>query len=169
LLFCEEGVVEWREISTGVVVVSDRCFRGERADAGGPAVRKAVEEYGGTVARLEIVPDEVRAIAEALKRLCGRCDLILTTGGTGASPRDVTPEATREVVERELPGFGEAMRARSLAITPHAIISRGVAGIAGETLIINLPGSPRGAVECFGFVSAAVPHAVDLIKGKQVE
>ena len=106
---------------------------------------------------------------EALRRLCETCDLVLTTGGTGASPRDVTPEATRRVIERELPGFAEAMRAGSLKITPHAMISRAIAGIANQTLIINLPGSPKGAVECFNFVVPAIPHAIDLIKGKQVE
>lgn len=161
--------MNWQEITTGILVVSDRSFRGEREDASGPALESAVRELGGKVAELGIIPDDIEAIARALRRLCETCDLILTTGGTGASPRDLTPEATRRVIERELPGFAEAMRAGSLKITPNAMISRAIAGIAGQTLIINLPGSPKGAVECFNFVTPAIPHAIDLIKGKQVE
>jgi len=161
--------MNWQEITASILVVSDRSFRGEREDASGPALDSAVRKLGGKVAELGIIPDDIEAIAHALRRLCETCDLVLTTGGTGASPRDLTPEATRRVIERELPGFAEAMRAGSLKITPNAMISRAIAGIAGQTLIINLPGSPKGAVECFNFVAPAIPHAIDLIKGRQVE
>jgi molybdenum cofactor synthesis domain-containing protein len=158
-----------KDITTGILVVSDRSSRGEREDASGPALQEAVKSRGAAVVEREIVPDEISAIVNALRRMCESCDLILTSGGTGASPRDVTPEATRRVITRELPGFGDVMRARSLPITPHAMISRATAGVAGETLVINLPGSPGGAVECLSFVAPAIPHAVDLIKGRQVE
>lgn len=159
----------WAGMRIGILIISDRSSRGEREDATGPALQKAVEAMGGGVAERDIVPDEVPAIVNALRRMCEKSDLVLTGGGTGASPRDVTPEATRHIIRRELPGFGEAMRAKSLDITPHAIISRATAGICDRTLIVNLPGSPKGAVECLGFVAAAIPHAIDLIKGKQVE
>ena len=159
----------WESIRTCILIISDRSARGEREDTTGPALQQALETMGGEVVKREIVPDEIPAIVNALRRMCEECDLVLTSGGTGASPRDVTPEATRHVIRRELPGFGETMRAGSLAVTAHAMISRALAGIAGETLVVNLPGSPTGAVECLGFVSEAIPHTIDLIKGRQVE
>jgi molybdenum cofactor synthesis domain-containing protein len=161
--------MKWDEIKIAILVISDRSYRGEREDATGPALERAVGELGGKVEELGIVPDEVEEIARELRRLCGVTDLVLTAGGTGASPRDVTPEATLKVIERELPGFGETMRSESRKITPHAMISRAISGICGRALVINLPGSPRGAVECLAFVAPAIPHALDLIKGKQVE
>lgn len=154
-----------------ILTLSDRCSTGERADGSGPALRTWLEERGVTVTCTEVIPDESSLISEKLIEWSdsGAYDLILTTGGTGVSPRDVTPEATERVVERLLPGFGEVMRMESLKKTPHAIISRAVAGIRKNTLIINLPGSPKGATENIGFVWAAVPHAVAKLQGDPEE
>uniref|UniRef100_C6E813 Molybdopterin adenylyltransferase n=1 Tax=Geobacter sp. (strain M21) TaxID=443144 RepID=C6E813_GEOSM len=154
-----------------ILTLSDRCSTGERADGSGPALRSFLEERGVTVTCTEVIPDEASIISEKLADWSdnGSFDLILTTGGTGVSPRDVTPEATERVVDRVLPGFGEVMRAESLKKTPHAIISRAIAGIRKNTLIINLPGSPKGATENIGFVWAAVPHAVAKLQGDPEE
>lgn len=154
-----------------ILTVSDRTARGERPDGSGPALAQAVERRGGVVVSVEVVPDERRLIEAALRRLAaaGEVDLILTTGGTGIGPRDVTPEATLAVLERRLPGMAEAMRARSLEVTPHAMLSRAEAGVAGGCLIVNLPGSPTGAVECFEVVAPAVPHALELLRGTAQE
>ena len=155
-------------IRVGVLTVSDRSARGEREDLGGPAVVVVVLAQLPDVAVVEraIVPDERAAIAARLAHWADALglDLILTTGGTGFAPRDVTPEATRDVIERETPGLAEAMRAASLRITPHAMLSRGVAGIRGRTLIINLPGSPKGAVENLGTIAPVLPHAIELLR-----
>lgn len=148
-----------------ILTVSDRSHRGERADAAGPALAEAVRALPGAVVAREIVPDERREIADAIRRLAADADVVLTTGGTGLGPRDVTPEATREVIEREAPGFGEEMRRRSLAITPNAIVSRATAGTVGRALVVNLPGSPKAAVECLGFVADGLRHAVRLLTG----
>lgn len=158
-------------MKAAILTLSDRCSTGERADGSGPALRAWLEERGVTVAHTDVIPDEGALISERLVDWAdsGRFDLILTTGGTGVSPRDVTPEATCRVVERLLPGFGEVMRMESLKKTPNAMISRAVAGIRKETLIINLPGSPKGATECLSFVWAAVPHAVAKLKGDPEE
>ncbi|ACH39287.1 molybdopterin adenylyltransferase MoaB, putative [Citrifermentans bemidjiense Bem] len=154
-----------------ILTLSDRCSTGERADGSGPALRSWLEEHGVTVTCTEVIPDEASLISEKLAAWSdsGSFDLILTTGGTGVSPRDVTPEATERVVDRVLPGFGEVMRAESLKKTPHAIISRAIAGIRKNTLIINLPGSPKGATENISFVWAAVPHAVAKLQGDPEE
>ena len=150
-------------IRVGVLTVSDRSARGEREDLGGPAVAAAVlaQLPDAAVVERAIVPDERAAIAARLAHWADdlSLDLILTTGGTGFAPRDVTPEATRDVIERETPGLAEAMRAASLRITPHAMLSRGVAGIRGRTLIVNLPGSPKGAVENLGTILPVLAHA----------
>ncbi len=155
-------------IRVGVLTVSDRSARGEREDLGGPAVAAAVAARlpGAEVAARAIVPDERAEIAAVLAGWADDLglDLILTTGGTGFAPRDVTPEATRDVVEREAPGLAEAMRADSLAVTPHAMLSRAVAGIRGRTLIVNLPGSPKGAVENLATILSVLPHAVELLR-----
>ncbi len=155
-------------IRMGVLTVSDRSARGEREDLGGPAVAAAAltQLPGAAVAEQAIVPDERAAIAARLAHWADALglDLILTTGGTGFAPRDVTPEATRNVIERETPGLAEAMRAASLRITPHAMLSRGVAGIRGRTLIVNLPGSPKGAVENLATILPVLPHAIDLLQ-----
>lgn len=154
------------DIRFGVLTVSDRSARGEREDASGPALRNAIEERGGTVAYQAIVADESSEIEQTLYAWCDAAavDVILTTGGTGCAPRDVTPEATVAVIERPVPGIAEAIRAASLKFTPHAMLSRGVAGIRKRTLIINLPGSPKGAVQGFEVVLAVIPHAVQLLR-----
>lgn len=150
----------------GVITVSDRSWRGERSDASGPAVGDTVVSQGWQVIRTAIVPDELDEIARRLTDWADADDLdvILTTGGTGFSPRDVTPEATRAVVERLTPGLVEAMRAASLRQTPHAMLSRAEAGIRRRTLIINLPGSPQGAVENLLVVIPVLSHAVQLLR-----
>jgi molybdenum cofactor synthesis domain-containing protein len=151
-----------------VLTVSDRSFRGEREDRSGPAVAEAVLRLlGAEVVEVKVVPDEKDDIAWNLVRLADnvRVDLVLTTGGTGLAERDVTPEATRSVVSFEVPGLPEAMRAASRAALPAAMLSRQVAGIRGKTLVVNLPGSPRGAVECLEAISSALPHAVSMLRG----
>lgn len=149
----------------GILTVSDRSARGERPDLSGPAIEAAIVEQGWEVGRVEIVPDELQVLIETLSSWTdsGELDIILTTGGTGFSPRDVTPEATIAVVEREAPGLAEAMRAASLSVTPHAMMSRATAGIRKGTLIVNLPGSPRGALENLKVILPVFEHAVALL------
>lgn len=152
-------------IRFGILTVSDRAARGERADTSGPALAALIQGEGWSVVRQSLLPDREADIRTELISWAdsGEVDVILTTGGTGFSPRDVTPEATRAVIEREVPGIAEAMRAASLKITPHAMLSRIVTGIRGRTLILNLPGSPKGAVENFQIVVPVLPHAVQLL------
>ena len=154
-------------MNVALLILSDRGARGERADASGPALENWLKERGVETCRCEVIPDEAALIVDRLRQWADsrEFDLIITCGGTGVSPRDVTPDATVQVLDRLIPGFGEVMRAKSLLKTPHAMISRAVAGIRGETLIINLPGSPKGAIENLEAVWPAVPHAVDKIKG----
>lgn len=158
-------------MKAAILTLSDRSSRGERADASGPALEKWLAEQGVKTLCAEVIPDDLDTIVAQLKEWAdsGRFDLILTTGGTGVSPRDVTPDATRQILDREIPGFGEMMRAESLKKTPHAMISRAVAGIRGNSLIINLPGSPKGAVENLEAVWRAVPHAVAKLQGDPEE
>jgi molybdenum cofactor synthesis domain-containing protein len=153
-------------IKIGILTISDRSARGERPDASGPALQALVEARGWQVARTGIVPDDLLTISDTLVDWCssGEVDVLLTTGGTGFSPRDVTPEATLAVVERQAPGLAEAMRQASLQATPHAMLSRAAAGIRAQTLIINLPGSPKGATENLQVVLAVLPHAVQLLR-----
>lgn len=153
-------------VRVGILTVSDRSARGERPDASGPALVAVVTAQGWEVARQATLPDDLPALREMLTSWCdsGGLDLLLTTGGTGFSPRDVTPEATRAVIERDAPGLAEAMRAASLRLTPHAMLSRATAGIRRRTLIINLPGSPKAAVENLQVVLPALPHAVQLLQ-----
>ena len=157
----------------GIVVVSDRASRGEYEDRGGPAVRAYLSDVLTTPWRAvtRVIPDEVDLVRDTLIGLVddGGCSLVITTGGTGPAPRDVTPEATAVVVDKELAGFGEAMRAVSLAHVPTAILSRQTAGVRGSALIINLPGSPKAVRECLDAVFAAVPYCVDLIGGPYLE
>jgi len=150
----------------GIITVSDRSARGERQDASGPALERRVQMLGWSVIRTAILPDELPVLQDTLAAWAdsGELDVILTTGGTGFSPRDITPEATRAVVEREAPGLAEAMRFASLQKTPHAMLSRAVCGIRGGVLIINLPGSPQGAVENFEVLIPVIPHAVQLLR-----
>ncbi len=152
-------------IRFGILTLSDRSARGERADASGPALANLIQAEGWSVAKQALLPDEESAIRAMLISWAdsGELDVILTTGGTGFSPRDVTPEATRATIEREAPGLAEAMRAASLKITPHAMLSRVVVGIRKKTLIINLPGSPKGAVENLQVVTPVLSHAVQLL------
>jgi len=158
-------------MKAAILTLSDRCSTGERADGSGPALQAWLEGRGVIVVHTEVIPDEGALISERLAEWSdsGRFDLILTTGGTGVSPRDVTPEATERIVDRLLPGFGEVMRMESLKKTPNAMISRAVSGIRKQTLIINLPGSPKGATECISFVWPAVPHAVAKMQGDPEE
>lgn len=151
----------------GILTLSDKGARGERTDLSGPALTDWLRPHGVETVLYEMIPDEEELISAKLREWAdgGELDIILTTGGTGVSPRDVTPEATMKVLERVIPGLGELMRFRSLAKTPSAAISRAVAGIRGRTLIINLPGSPKGAVENLEAVWEAVPHAVAKIQG----
>jgi len=152
--------------TAAVVTVSDKGSAGERKDESGPVVRSILEDAGIEVVRVVIVADERAKLKRILDDLCGEgVDLVVTTGGTGVSPRDVTPEATLDVIDREVPGLAEAMRAESLKVTAHAMISRAVCGLKGKTLIINLPGSPRGARECLNVVMPAVPHALEVAAG----
>jgi molybdenum cofactor synthesis domain-containing protein len=154
-------------IRTAIITLSDKGSKGEREDESGPAIRAMVAGIGAVVEHYEVIPDEKALIAETLARLSDSCtiDLILTTGGTGVAPRDVTPEATLSVIDRELPGMAEAMRSESLKKTPHAMISRAVAGVRKQTLIINLPGSPRAVRENLAVVLPALSHAIEKIKG----
>jgi molybdopterin adenylyltransferase len=150
-----------------VLTVSDRAARRERPDASGPAVRERLERAAYRVVEMAVVPDEVPEIETVLRRWAdgGEIDVVLTTGGTGIAERDRTPEATLAVCDRTVPGIGEAMRHAGLAKTPHAMLSRGVAGVRGQTLIVNLPGSPRAAVESLEAVLPALPHSVELLSG----
>jgi len=150
----------------GILTLSDRSSLGERADSSGPALAHLVQAEGWSVTKQSLLPDDETAIRAILSEWAdsGELDVILTTGGTGFSPRDVTPEATRAVIEREAPGLAEAMRAFSLKITPHAMLSRIVTGIRRKTLIVNLPGSPKGAVENLQVVLPVLPHAVQLLR-----
>ena len=155
-------------ISAAVVTISDGAHQGTRTDKSGPAVAERVEAAGCNVVERRIVPDERDQIASALRQIAdtGMARVIFTTGGTGCALRDVTPEATRDVIEREIPGFGEQMRAVGLKSTRFAPLSRALAGNRGPVLIINLPGSPRGALESLDAILELVPHVLDLLSGK---
>lgn len=154
-------------IRAAILVTSDKGYHGERADLSGPALAAWLRDRSIEVAETKILPDEAEAISTTLTEWADtlRYDLILTVGGTGVTPRDITPEATRRVLEREIPGIGEAMRAANVSRTPFAILSRAIAGIRGWTLIVNLPGSPKGAIENLEAVWTVVPHAVRKIQG----
>jgi len=158
-------------ISAGVITVSDRGSRGEREDKSGQEIVRMLKGIAATVVHTIIIPDEKDQIRDALIECTDKkkLDLIVTTGGTGVSPRDVTPDATLEVIEKEVPGMAEAMRRESAAITPHAMISRAVVGIRGCSLIVNLPGSPRGVRENLAVILPALKHAIEKIKGDDAE
>lgn len=157
-------------ISVAIITISDKGSRGERNDTSGPEIEKALDKKIYSVKDIVIIPDEKKLIVKELKKFINKhYDLIFTTGGTGLGPRDVTPEATFEVIEKPLPGFSEAMRIQNLKSTPFSIISRGICGISKRTLIINLPGSPKAVKECIEVILPAIPHAVRSLKGKIAE
>ncbi|HBR18451.1 MAG: molybdenum cofactor biosynthesis protein [Deltaproteobacteria bacterium RIFCSPLOWO2_12_FULL_43_16] len=158
-------------ITVGILTMSDKGSRGEREDLSGKEIERMIKDLPAEVMAYEVIPDETDIIKAKIKEFVDKkkLDLILTTGGTGVSPRDVTPEATRAVIEKELPGMAEVMRAESLKKTPNAMISRAVCGIRKQSLIINLPGSPRAVRENLSVVLPAISHAVEKIKGSQEE
>jgi len=154
-----------RGIRFGILTVSDRSAQGKRADLAGPALKSLLEAEGHQVVLISIVPDDIESISGILAHWCDNepVDIILTTGGTGFAPRDVTPEATQAVIQKPTPGIDEAARAFSLKITPHAMLSRNASGIRGNTLILNLPGSPKAAQEILEYLLPVLPHAVSII------
>lgn len=154
-------------IKTGILTISDKGSKGERIDGTGPAIKNNLDENIYKIEYYKIIPDEIEIICEELIYMCDELnlDLVLTNGGTGFSKRDVTPEATMKVIKRQTPGIPEAMRHMSLAITPKAMLSRATAGIRDNTLIINLPGSPKGAVENLNFILPALPHGIEILSG----
>lgn len=152
-------------IKVAILTLSDKGSIGERKDTSGPAIEKLIKKIMANVVSYDILPDNKTKIKKKLISLCRKADLILTTGGTGVSPSDVTPDATKEVIQYEIPGIAEAMRAASLKKTPHAMMSRAVAGVRGETLIVNLPGSPKAARETLSSIIPVLPHAIEKIKG----
>ncbi len=156
-------------IKVAVLTLSDKGSAGSRKDKSGPLIEKLIKKIKGRVVSYDILPDEKKLIKKKLISLCNKADLILTTGGTGLSPRDVTPEATLEVIKRQIPGIAEAMRYKGLKKTPNAMISRAVAGVRGKTLIINLPGSPIAVKENLEVILPALSHAVEKIKGSKKE
>ena len=151
-----------------VVTVSDRSFRGERPDVSGPVLARLLREAGATLVESVVIPDEAAVIAQTLMRLADHagCELIITTGGTGLSPRDVTPEAAEQVITRRVPGMEEAIRQDSLRHTPLAMLSRGLVGVRGSTLIITMPGSPKAVEECFAVVKPVLGHAITLLRNE---
>jgi molybdopterin adenylyltransferase len=151
------------QIQVGIITISDRASAGDYKDLGGPALKSAARAAGWQILAEAIVPDDAARIQETVRSISKQgCGLILTTGGTGIGPRDVTPEAIRAIMRVELPGFGEVMRAESMKITPNAILSRNLAAVVDHAFVIALPGKPSGAVECLGFVQGAIAHGVAL-------
>jgi molybdopterin adenylyltransferase len=155
-------------VNAAVLTVSDRVSRGVVADTSGDELERCLRADGYDVDR-RVVPDEPAEIAAAISELAAGASIVLTTGGTGVAPRDVTPEATRTVIEREVPGIAEALRADAVTRTPHGLLSRGTAGLVGRTLIVNLPGSPGGCRDGYALLRPALPHALALVAGEQTE
>lgn len=158
----------WR---VGVITVSDKGSNGEREDQSGELLRRMVKKIQGEVVCYVVIPDDLETIRETLVRFCDgeKLDLIFTTGGTGLSPRDVTPEATQSVIQREVPGIAEAMRQKTSAQTKYALLSRQVTGVRGSTLIINLPGSPKAVQECYEVIEPILPHGLEIMTGKGID
>lgn len=165
-----DGVVVWPRFRALVITLSDRCSRGEAIDESGPALLGELSLLGAEVSHC-LLPDDSTLLTQALIQACDNntVDLIITTGGTGLSPRDITPETTQRCIEREVPGIAEEMRRASLTKTPHAMLSRAVAGIRGQTLIVNLPGSRKGSTECFAILRSALPHALEVLTGDTLD
>ena len=165
------AVGDYMTFKVVILTISDRGSKGEREDSSGPLIQEMVRDLPSEVIYYEIIPDEKEKIVDALKKSVDqlKADLILTTGGTGLSPRDVTPDATLEVIQKEVPGFSEAMRAESLKKTPHAMISRAIVGVRGSSLIVNLPGSPKSVKENLSVILPALPHALSKLKGDPSE
>jgi molybdopterin adenylyltransferase len=154
-------------ITVGIITVSDRASRGQYEDQSGPALQQFCEQHDWSVAATRVVPDEEALIGDTTVEVARTCALVLLTGGTGIAARDVTPEAIRAVADKELPGFGEAMRMKSFEKFPNAILSRSLAAVVGQSLVVCLPGSPKAAVECLGYVAGAISHTVELLSGNQ--
>jgi molybdopterin adenylyltransferase len=160
------ALLQSMQIEAGIITISDRASAGDYDDLGGPALKEVAQKIGWHVLAEAIVPDDAVRIQETIRSFAKQgCGLILTTGGTGIGPRDVTPEAIRAIMRVELPGFGEVMRAESMKITPNAILSRNLAAVVDQALVIALPGKPTGAVECLSFVQGAIPHGVAVAQG----
>ena len=157
--------------SVAIITISDKGSRGEREDLSGPAIKELITPLPAQIQIYQVIPDETESISATLKDCSDElhCDLIITTGGTGVGPRDVTPEATRAVIDREIPGMAEVMRMESLKKTPHAMISRAVVGTRGQSLIVNLPGSPKAVKENLSVLLPALSHAIDKIKGDNAD
>lgn len=157
-------------IRAAVITASTKGAKGERVDESGPAMAEMLRASGAEVISVDVVPDDVERIVEKMRRaIRSGANVVLTTGGTGLSPNDVTPEATRRIVDREIPGIAEAIRARSLAKTAHGMLSRGIAGAAGSVLVVNLPGSPRAVRESLEVILPVLPHAIELLAGESGE
>ena len=158
-------------MNVGILTISDKGWRGQRYDESGKAIRDSLSQLDSRVAKYEVIPDEAEVIADKLAQWAdeGSVDVILTTGGTGLGPRDVTPEATLSVVDKTVPGLAEAMRVETFKMAPTSILSRAVAGVRGRCLIINLPGSPKAVRECLQVILPVIPHAVEIIKGEVTE
>lgn len=161
-----DAAAEWQGFSVGIITASDKGSRGEREDLSAAVIRELAGSIGGVVFDYRILPDEELLLAQAMRDMSERVVLLLTTGGTGFSPRDVTPEATKRVIEREAPGLTEAIRRDTGRTSPRAMLSRATAGIRGKTLIVNLPGSPRGVEECLAVLLPVLPHALEILSGR---
>lgn len=159
---------EGKQVVTGILTISDRCAKGVRKDEGGPCLKRLALQQGWKVAKYEIVPDDLETIAKTLKSWCRQngLNVILTTGGTGVGPRDVTPEATAQILEKELPGISEQLRREGTKHTPFAILSRAKAGVRKNTLIINLPGNPKSLEESFPILEQVIPHTLKMMAGE---